>query len=277
MAEENGNVTKVYTQPYDNGADNGILTAAMMNNNNMMNNPWAYLVLLGMMNGGFFGGNRGANNDALSIETMNRLNSLQAQMNNNQNSEWLRSALQGNSFAASQLAQNLNVDYNALQSSINGVISAVNTVGANTGMGFAGVSQAISNGNLNIIQQMKDCCCNLRTEVLQQGFQNQLQTVNQTNDILTGVRVENGLTRTEVAAFRQAWENARYQDVVAEKTRLQTELDLLRGQQATTTSLMPLQAEILSMKNKMNALMAGQSLYVQALAGKTTTAVTTGD
>jgi hypothetical protein len=44
-------------------------------------------------------------------------------------------------------------------------------------MSIAGVQAAISAGNLNIIQNMKDCCCNIRTEVQQQGFANQLQTV----------------------------------------------------------------------------------------------------
>jgi hypothetical protein len=32
-------------------------------------------------------------------------------------------------------------------------------------MSVAGVQAAISAGNLNIIQSMKDCCCTLRTEV----------------------------------------------------------------------------------------------------------------
>lgn len=185
MTEESGNVTKVYTQPFDSyrGGSNDLLTAAMMNNNNMMNNPWAYLIFLGLLGGGFggFGGRGGNVNTALDMETQNKLNSLQSQLSNNQNAEWIRSALEGNRFAVSQLAQNLNVDYNALQGSINNVISAINTVGANNNMGFAAVQQAVSNGNLNIIQQMKDCCCEVRQQVLTQGFENRIQTIEQTN------------------------------------------------------------------------------------------------
>jgi len=44
-------------------------------------------------------------------------------------------------------------------------------------MSIFGVQNAVTQGNLNIIQNMKDCCCNLRSEVLQQGFNNQIQTV----------------------------------------------------------------------------------------------------
>lgn len=224
-------------------APNDTATAmAMMNNN-----PWMYLVMLALFgNGGFgFGGNRGAGvNGVLDMETQNKLNSLQAQINDNNNNQWAREAIQGNGFAISQLAQNLNLDANSLREAINTVNFGIAQLGNTTGMGFAGVTNAINLGNLNIIQQLKDCCCGTQKQILEQGYQGRIETINQTNDLLTGMRVENGLTRTEIAAFRQAWENARYQDVVAEKTRLQTELDLLRSQNGTAAMIAPVQAEV---------------------------------
>jgi hypothetical protein len=211
----------------------------------MMNNPWMYLVMMAWLGNGGFGGNRGAAvNGVLDMETQNKLNSLQAQINDNNNNQWAREAIQGNGFAISQLAQNLNVDVNSLREAINSVNFGIAQLGAQNGMGFAGVTNAINLGNLNLIQQLKDCCCGLKTQVLEQGYQGRIETINQTNDLLTGMRVESGLTRAEVAAFRQAWENARYQDVVADKTRLQTELDLLRSQQSTTALVAPMQAEL---------------------------------
>lgn len=228
-------------------APNDTATAmAMMNNN-----PWMYLVMLALFgNGGFgFGGNRGAGvNGVLDMETQNKLNSLQAQINDNNNNQWAREAIQGNGFAISQLAQNLGVNYNALAAAIGNVKDAIFQLGAQNGMGFAGVTNAINLGNLNLVQQLKDCCCGLKTQILEQGYQGQMQTINQTNDLKDSQRIENGLTRAEIAAFRQAWENSRYQDVVAEKTRLQTELDLLRSQQGTAAMITPLQAELQRME-----------------------------
>lgn len=202
---------------------------AMMNNN-----PWMYLVMLALFGGGSFGyGNRGVGPGAaaLDIETQNKLNSLQTQINDNNNNQWAREAIQGNTFAISQLSQNLGVNYNALAAAISNVKDAIFQIGAQNGMGFAGVTNAINLGNLNLIQQLKDCCCGLKTQILEQGYQGRIETINQTNELKDSQRVENGLTRAEIASFRQAWENSRYQDVVAEKTRLQTELDLLRTQQ----------------------------------------------
>ena len=213
--------------PVVGGSGTDTATAmAMMNNN-----PWMYLVMLALFGNGTFG-NRGAGvNGVLDIETQNKLNSLQSQINDNNNNAWAREAIQGNTFAISQLSQSLGINYNSLVAAVGNVKDAIFQLGAQNGMGFAGVTNAINLGNLNIIQQLKDCCCGLKTQILEQGYQGRIETINQTNELKDSQRLENGLTRAEIAAFRQAWENSRYQDVVAEKTRLQTELDLLRTQQ----------------------------------------------
>lgn len=232
------------------GGTDSATAMAMMNNN-----PWMYLVMLALFGNGWGGyGGRGgigagvAANGVLDMETQNKLNSLQAQINDNNNNQWAREAIQGNTFAISKLSQNLNVDYNALVQAIGSVNAGISQLGAQTGMGFAGVSNAINLGNLNLIQQLKDCCCATQKQILEQGYQGRIETINQTNDIQTSQRVESGLTRAEIASFRQAWENSRYQDVVAEKTRLQTELDLLRTQQGTAAMITPLQQEIQRME-----------------------------
>ena len=75
------------------GSNTDTATAmAMMNNN-----PWMYLVMLALFGGGNWGfGNRGGVGPgaaALDIETQNKLNSLQAQINDNNNNQWAREYL----------------------------------------------------------------------------------------------------------------------------------------------------------------------------------------
>lgn len=239
---------KINILPMTGGGQDATTAMAMMNNN-----PWMYLVMLALFGNGAFGNNRGVGvNGVLDMETQNKLNSLQAQINDNNNNAWAREAITSNGtrseFAISQLAQNIGVGVAELRNAIGAVNAGIAQLGAQNGMGFAGVTNAINLGNLNLVQQLKDCCCGLKTQVLEQGYQGRIETINQTNDLLTGMRVESGLTRAEVASFRQAWENARYQDVVAEKTRLQTELDLLRTQNTTAAMVSPLQAEIQKME-----------------------------
>lgn len=247
------------------GCNDSATAMAMMNNN-----PWMYLVMLALFGGGGFGwGNRGvgagvAADGVLDMETQNKLNSLQSQINDNNNNQWAREAITSSGtrqeFAISQLSQNIGVGVAELRNAIAGVNAGITQLGTQTGMGFAGVTNAINLGNLNMIQQMKDCCCGLKTQVLEQGYQGRIETINQTNDILTGMRVESGLTRAEVAAFRQAWENSRYQDVVAEKTRLQTELDLLRSQNGTAAMIAPVQAEVQKLEFQMQQFINAYSV-----------------
>lgn len=245
---------------------------AMMNNN-----PWMYLVMLALFGGGNWGfGNRGGVGPgaaALDIETQNKLNSLQAQINDNNNNQWAREAIQGNTFAISQLSQNLGVNYNALAAAIGNVKDAIFQIGAQNGMGFAGVTNAINLGNLNLIQQLKDCCCGLKSQILEQGYQGRIETINQTNDLSTVMRAETGLARAEIASFRQAWENARYQDVVAEKTRLQTELDLLRQSQGTTAAI---NAAVSPMQTELRRLEWEMQQFINTYGGGTGKSVTTG-
>ena len=253
-----------------NSGTDSATAMAMMNNN-----PWMYLVMLALFGGGGFGfGNRGAGvaaNGVLDMETQNKLNSLQAQINDNNNNQWAREAITGvgarADFAISQLAQNLGVGVAELRGAIGAVNAGIAQLGAQNGMGFAGVTNAINLGNLNLVQQLKDCCCATQKQIMEQGYQGRIETITQTNDLLTGMRVESGLTRAEVAAFRQAWENSRYQDVVAEKTRLQTELDLLRNQQTTAALIAPINAEVHKLDYEVHQL-------INAYNTKPTTAAT---
>lgn len=222
---ENPNPIQLLTLPQQ-GTDSAT-AMAMMNNN-----PWMYLVMLALFaNGGFgFGGNRNGNIDA-------QLASMQNQINDNNNNSIAREAIQGNGFAISQLAQNLNVDANAIREAIGTVNANIVRVGSDTGIGFMGVQNAINLGNLNIIQQLKDCCCATQKQILEQGYQGRIETIQQTDDIKTSVRTEVGIARAELNAFKSEWQKSLLDQERARAERLQTELDLLRQQDANTAAL----------------------------------------
>lgn len=230
---------KVVTVPMNQGLDAASLMA--MQQNQMFNNPWAYLILLSIFQNGGFGnrfGNGGMSPGGAVVATDidAKLNALSNQISQNQSTDSILSAIQGNAFAQSQLAQNLNVDFNAVQGGIGGLNMAIAQVGAQTGLGIMGVQQAISNGNLNIIQNLKDCCCGIKTEVLQQGFNSQLQTVEQTNTLnsnITNQGFENRLaTLNQTNSLGSAITNQGYENQI--RTINQTQ-DILLGVRAENT------------------------------------------
>jgi len=126
--------------------------AAMMNGgmNNWMNNPFIYLVWM-MFANRFWGNNEGVNSC--------QLDSLRNQMADNQNSNLLMDAVKGNNCAIGQLANNLNCDFNSLNSAICNVRSGIQDVAGKVGFSAERVINAITLGDANLTSALQNCCC----------------------------------------------------------------------------------------------------------------------
>lgn len=174
---------------------------AMMNGgmNGWANNPFAYLMFLALFRNGGFGGwgdASGAGPATQGIETQAQLNAIRTQLQDNQNADCIKSAVQGNAFALSQLAQTLNVDFNTLQKCCCDVQAAIQQVAGQTGFSAERVINAVNMGDCNVIQAIKDCCCATQKSILEMGYQNQLANCQQTNTIMTGINgVNTGVER----------------------------------------------------------------------------------
>lgn len=167
--------------------------ASMMNNNQWMNNPFIYLVFLMMFGNGGLWGNR---NGLQGTEIQNQINSLRNQMSDNQNSALLMGAVQGNNTDLKTLGANLNCDFNQLETAVNAVRSAIDQVAGQVGFSSERVINAANLGDLNIVQQLKDCCCQTQQNIIKMGYEQQLATSNQTNTLQNSIQyVATGLER----------------------------------------------------------------------------------
>ena len=154
------------------GRDNDPATMlAAMNGGmgNWMNNPFAYMMMMAWMRDW---NNRGGN--LQDTELQNQIASLRTQMQDGNNTALLMDAVKGNNVSLGQLAQNLNCDMNQLQNAVCGVQAAIQDVGGKVGFSAERVINAANLGNLNIIQQLKDCCCTTQQNINRMGYENQL-------------------------------------------------------------------------------------------------------
>lgn len=78
--------------------------------------------------------------------------------------------------AVQTLSSMLGQDFNLVNSQIQGIQSALNTIGANQGMNALQVINAIQSGNASLAAQFQNCCC-----------QNQLAMCQQTNTLQQGL------------------------------------------------------------------------------------------
>ena len=234
-------------------------TAALLNKDNGMNEmlPWMTMMNGGM--GGFgggwwfwilfllwgrngWGGFGGDGNGLVGTGFQDRLSTIQETIQDNHNSDLLMSAIKGNEGATRELATVLNADFNQLSSSICAIQGAIKEVGGQVGFSAERVINAVNAGDCNVIQAIKDCCCNTQQSILKMGYENQIATLNQTNALNSTLNTINtGLERGfSSVAYETASQTCAIKEMIQDSTA-----QILAGQRA---------AEMREMQNKIDQL-----------------------
>ena len=175
---------------------NPLAMAAMLRDRDdadMWNNPFAYMMMMSMMRYmyGADWNNRDNGADVQRAEIQGQIESLRNQMADNQNSNLLMGAIQGNGNDLKMLASNLNCDFNALQNSICGIQAGIQQLGGQVGFSAERVINAISQGNLQMTIALKDCCCQTQQNIIRMGYENQMGQKDIVNQMQQGFSYTN--------------------------------------------------------------------------------------
>ena len=206
--------------------------------------------------GGFGGGNAGAG-------------FLSNQLNNDSGRELIMNAITSNGEASRAAIQNLATmlgqDYATVNSAIQGVQTSLNQVANAQGMSTLQVINAIQNGNCQLASQFQQCCCENKLLVTQQGYESQIATLNQTNQLGSQADRNTNSLMNAINAQTVAMDNQFCQLKEREmQAKIDTQADIitqLRGQidnanqTAQITSYVnaivaPLQKEVTEIANK---------------------------
>lgn len=169
--------------------DDPMAWAAMMNQNQQWNNPFAYLIWMMFANrfmGGWSEGFNGQN--AQNVEAMNQLQAIRSQLQDNQNTNLTMDAVKGNTEAISQLAQTLNIDFNALKDCCCDVRAGISRFGDQIGFSAERVIAAMERGNTGILSAVQNCCCETQKELIRMQGNINLQICQQTGELRNGQR-----------------------------------------------------------------------------------------
>lgn len=152
--------------------------AAMMNGgmNNQWNNPFIYLVW--MMFAQRMWGNDWQNHrndpqygyEALS----NQISSFQTRMQDNHNTDLLFGQNQTNNMEIRAGVDKITSGQALLQQVLCGIEAGIKEVGGKVGFSAERVINAVNVGDCNVIQALKDCCCNTQQNIIRMGYENQL-------------------------------------------------------------------------------------------------------
>lgn len=195
------NVGKIYCLDRDNDAlatailANGnrrdydpMAYAAMFNQNQQWNNPFAYLIWM-MFAGRFFNnGWDGNGQNAQNIEMQNQLQAIRTQLQDNQNSDCIKSAVMGVDANVRELSQMLNVDYNSLKDCCCDIRTGIARFSDQMGYRAEQVIAAMERGNSGILSAVQNCCCETQKELIRMQGNLNLQICQQTGELRNGQR-----------------------------------------------------------------------------------------
>lgn len=223
------------------------LVAALMNGNGNRNGFggdgcwWIWIILLFFVWGGFGGNGFGANGAA---------NGLPAQLNNDAGRELLMNAIQGNGNAISQLATTLNCTTSQLQNAICQVQGSIDKVAGQVGMSSQQVINSIQQMGCQIGNQIASCCCDVRTAIERQGFDNQLATVNQTNALQASANTQFNILGAKIDAQTQIINDKFCQ---LEMREMQNKIDTLRQENTQLATAASLQVQTANIVNQLKS------------------------
>lgn len=242
--------SKVFMFP-ENGNNNG----GLFNGNGWGGGILGFILGILLGNGGFFGNGMWGGNGYGGYGLAN-------QINNDNNADLIMNAINGTDADVRQLATTLNADINSVTQAINTVQNAIQQVGAQNGMGFLQVTNAIQSGNSAISRQLCECCCENRLLTTQQGYDGRIQTIEQTN-ALNGTINSNGRSITDSIADLKTtmiseFCNARERDMQDKINTQSSIINQLSDQIVTDKQTLAFNTAFKALDDKIDAIAAKQ-------------------
>ena len=181
-------------------------------------------------NGGGFGNGFGGGNGAAGF--------LANQINNDNGRELIMQAVTSQGEASRSAIQTLSTmlgqDFNLTNAGIQSAQNTLNQIANTLGMSTLQMINAVQSGDANVISTLQSCCCQTQKQIMEQGYQSQIATLNQTNQLGSQAdRNTNSLLNAinaQTVAMNDQFCQARERDMQA---KIDTQADIitqLRGQ-----------------------------------------------
>lgn len=216
--------------------------------------------MFGWGNGGFGGGFGGGNNAA---------GFLSNQLNNDSGRELVMNAINSNGEASRAAIQNLATtlgqDYNTVFAAVQNVQSSLAQVAAQQGMSTLQVINSIQNGNSQLGQQLAQCCCENRLITTQQGYEAQIRTLEQTNQLGSQADRNNNAVLTAINAQTVAMND---QFCALKERELQNKIDALREQNTQLKGQIDNANQTAQITSYVNSIVAPIAQKVNDIAAK---------
>jgi len=248
------------TYVFDGGSRNDIPLAYALNGNGYGNGGfglggWGGGIvgfLLGLAFGGGWGGFGGFGGNGFGGGIGNMVNS-------DSNRDVVLQAINGTDADVRQLANTLGMNYETISQGISDARLALANVGSQVGLSGLQVQNAILSGDASIVAKLQECCCENRLLTTQQGYEAQLRTVEQTNQlgaqadrntnsIIGAINAQTIAMNDQFCALKERELQNKIDTLTAANTSLKGQIDNANQTAAVAAMLAPIQKEVSEIK-----------------------------
>lgn len=215
--------------------------------------------IFGWNNGGGFGGMFGGGGN-------NAAGFLANQIDNNGGRELIMNAVTSQGEASRSAIQNLATmlgqDFSLVNSAVQNVQNALQTLALQQAVSVPQIINSIQSGNQQLAQQFCQCCCQTQQQIMAQGYENQIRTIEQTGALSNQADRNTASIQSTLAAM-QTNITKEFCDIREREmqSKIDTQADIitqLRGQLDNDRQTAQLFAAINPLQQKVNEIAAKQ-------------------
>lgn len=213
--------------------------------------------MFGWNGGGFGNGGFGGGNGAAGF--------IANQLNNDSGRELLMNAITAQGEAQRSAVQNLSTmigqDFNLVNGAVQNVQNALQTLALQQAVSVPQIINAIQSGNQQLSQQFCQCCCQTQQQIMAQGYENQIRTIEQTGTLSNQADRNTAAIQGQLAAMqtnitkefcdiREREMQSKIDTQADIITQLRNQLDNDRQTSQLFAALNPLQAKVNEIASK---------------------------
>ena len=258
-----------------------------MNNNGLFGNNGLGGGILGFLLGLFFGngwggfGGFGGNAGGAGF--------LSNQINNDSGRELLMNAITSQGEASRAATQNLATmlgqDYGQVSSAIATLQAGLSNLAMSQAVSVPQIINSIQSGNTALQSQLAQCCCANKLLITEQGYQGQIATLNQTNQlgsqadrnansIINAINAQTVAMNDQFCAVKERELQDKIDTLIASNTQLRNQIDNANQTAAFAAMLAPINAKLTEIESKQPATVP--VVYPNLVATPVTPTATTG-
>lgn len=199
----------------------------------------------------------------------NQIGFLANQLNNDSGRELIMNAVTSQGEANRQAVQTLSTmlgqDFNLVNSGVQNVQNALNSLALQEAVSVPQIINSIQSGNMSLAQQFQNCCCQTQQQIMAQGYENQIRTIEQTGTLSNQANVNAAQIRADIAQ-QTTFINEKFCDL--EKRELQDKITNLTANNALLRSQIDNANQTAAITNYVNNLVSPLQKTVDSIASK---------